>query len=100
MEDFKYLGKTKTDQTYILEEFKSRLKSGNACYHSVQNLWPSSLLPRNIKFKIHSAIILSFVLCGCETWSLTMREERRLRVSENRVLGRKFGPNRNMVTGE
>jgi len=76
------------------------LKSGNACYHSVQNLLSSSLLSRNLKIKIHRTIILPVVLYGCETRSLTLREERRLRVSENRVLKRIFGPKRYEVTGE
>jgi hypothetical protein len=71
----------------------------DACYHSVQNLLSSSLLPRNIKIRIHKTIILPVVLYGCETWSLTLREEYRLRVFENRVLRRIFGPKRNEVTG-
>jgi len=79
---------------------KSRLKSGNACYHSVQNLLSSSLLSRNLKINIYRTIILPVVLYGCETWSLTLREERRLRVFENRVLRRIFGPKRDEVTGE
>jgi len=58
------------------------------------------LLSRNIKIKIHRTVILSVVVCGCETWSLTLREERRLRVFENRVLRRVFGPKRDNVTGE
>jgi hypothetical protein len=49
--------------------------------------------------KIHRTIILPFVLYGCETWSLTLREEHRLRVFENRVLSRIFGPKRDEVTG-
>ena len=65
-----------------------------ACYHSLRNLLPPSLLSKNIKIKIYRTIILSFVLCGWETWSLTLREERRLRVFENRVLRRIFGPKR------
>ena len=60
----------------------------------------SSLLSKTIKIKIYRTIILSVVLYGCETWSLTLREERRLRVSENRVLRRVFGPKREEVTGE
>ena len=79
---------------------KSRLKSRNACYKSVQNLLSSSLLSKNNNFKIYRTIILPVVLYGCETWSLTMREERRLRVFENRVLRRIFGPKRDGVTGE
>ena len=63
----------------IQEEIKSRLKSGNACYQSVQNLLSSSLLSKNTEIKIYRTIILSVVLYGCETWSLTLREERRLR---------------------
>jgi hypothetical protein len=55
------------------------LKSGNACCHSVQNLLSSSLLYKNIKIKIYRTIILDVVLYGCETWSLILREERRLR---------------------
>ena len=49
----------------------SRLRSGNACYHSVQNLLSSRLLSKNLKFKIYITIILPVVLYGCETWSLT-----------------------------
>ena len=84
----------------IQEEIKSRLKLGNACYHSVQNLLSSSLLSKNVKIKIYRTIILPVVLYGCETWSLTFREEHRLRVFENRVLRRIFGPRRDGVTGE
>jgi len=94
VEEFKYLGTTLTNQNSIQEEIKSRLKSGNACYHSVQNLLSSSLLSKNLKIKIYGTIILPVVLYGCETWSLTLREKRRLRVFENRVLRRIFGPKR------
>jgi hypothetical protein len=60
----------------------------------------SSLLSKNTKIKIYRTIILPVVLYGCETWSLTPREEHRLRVFENRVLRRIFGPKRDEVTGE
>jgi hypothetical protein len=60
----------------------------------------SRLLSRNGKVKIYITIILPVVLYGCETWSLTLREEHRLRVLENRVLRRTFGPNRDEVAGE
>ena len=100
LEEFKYLGTTLTNQNYIQEEIKSRLKSGNACYHSVQNLMPSSFLSKNLKIKIYRTIILHVVLYGCETWSLVWREERRLRVFENRVLRRIFGPRMDEVKGE
>ena len=73
---------------------------GNACYYSVQNLLSSSLLSKKLKIKIYRTIILPVVLYGCETWSLTLREERRLRVFENRVPRRVFGPKRDEVTGE
>jgi hypothetical protein len=59
----------------------------------------SRLLSRNVKVKIYKTIILPVVLYGCETWSMTLREEHRLRVFENRVLRRIFGPKRDEVTG-
>jgi len=59
----------------------------------------SSLLSKNLKIKIYRTIILPVVFYACETWSLTLREDRRLRVLENRVL-RIFGPKRDEVTGE
>ena len=65
----------------------------------MQNILSSSLLPKNTKIKIHRTIILHVVLYGCETWSLTLREERRMKGFENRVLRRIFGPKRNEVTG-
>ena len=98
-EDFKYLGTTLPNQNSIQEEIKSRLKSGNACCYSVQNLLTSCLLSTNLKIKIYRTIILPVVLYGCETWSLTLREERRMRVFENRVLRYIFGPRRAKVTG-
>ena len=97
---FKYLGRILTDQNSIQEEIKSRLKSGNACYHSVQNLLSSSLLSKNLNINIYRTTILPVVLYGCETWSLRLREERRLRVFENRVLRRIFWPKRDEATGE
>jgi hypothetical protein len=97
---FKYLGTTLTDQNFMHEEIKSRLNLGNACFHSVQSLLSSCLLSRNVKVKMYKTIILPAVLCGCETWSVTLREEHRLRVFENRVLRRKFGARRDEVTGE
>ena len=100
VEQFKYLGTTLTNRISNLEEIGSRQKSGNDCYHSVQNLLSSSLLSKNIKIKIYRIIISSVVLYGCETCSLTLREERRLRVFENRVLGRVFGPKKYEVTVE
>ena len=100
VEQFKYLGKTLTDQNYIQEEIKSRSKSWDACYHSVRNLLSSRLLPENKKIKIYRSLILPVVLYGCDTWSLTLKEESRLRVFENRVLRRIFGPKKDEVIGE
>ena len=66
----------------------------------MQNLLSSTLLSKNLKIKIYRTIILPVVLYGCETWSLTLRDEHRLRVFENRVLRGIFGPKREGVTGE
>jgi hypothetical protein len=96
---FKYLGTTLADQNFIHEEIKSRLNSGNACYHSVQSLLSSRLLSRNIKVNTYKAVILPVIFYVCETWSLALREEHRLRVFENRVLRRIFGPKRDEVIG-
>jgi hypothetical protein len=76
------------------------LNSGNASYHSVQTLLSSRLLSKDLKIRIYKTIILPVVLYGCETWSLTLREEYGLRVFENRVLRKIFGPKRDEVTGE
>jgi len=66
----------------------------------VSHLLSSSLLSKKLKIKMYRTIILLVVLYGCETWSLTLREERRLRVFENRLLRIVFGPKRDEVTGE
>jgi hypothetical protein len=97
---FKYLGTTLTDQNCMHEWFKGRLNLGSACYHLVRSLLSSCLLSRNIKVKIYKRKLLPVVLYGCETWSFTLREEHRLRVFENRVPRRIFGPKRDEVTGE
>jgi len=65
-----------------------------------ENLLSFNLLSKNLKIKIYRTVILPAVLYGCETWSLTLREERRLRVLENRVLRRIFGPKRDGKAGE
>ncbi|PNF25192.1 hypothetical protein B7P43_G17903 [Cryptotermes secundus] len=91
---FRYLGTSITNQNLIQEEIKRRLNSGNACYHSIQNLLSSHLLSKNITIRIYKTISLSVVLYGCETWSLTLREEHRLgvilvgKLEGNRPLGR------------
>jgi len=101
VEEFKYLGTILTNQNSIAEEIKCRLRSGNSCYYSVQNLLSYRLLTKNLnlKIKIYRTIILLAVLYGCETCSLTLREERKLRMFENMVLRRIFGPRRDEVTG-
>jgi len=100
VEEFKYLRTTLTNQNYIQEEIKSRLKPGNSCYHSVQSLLSSSFLSKNLKIKECRTIILPVVLYGCETWSLTWREERKLNMFEKRALRRICGPKRDEVTRE
>ena len=94
MKQFRYLGTNLTNKNSIQEEIKSGMKSGNVFCHSVQNPLSCSSLYKNIKIKISRNIILPVVLYGCETWSLTSREERRLR-----VLRRIFGASRDKVMG-
>jgi hypothetical protein len=77
----------------IRDESKKCLNSGNAFYHSAQNLLSSRLISK-LKIIINKTVILPIVLYVCETWSLTLREEHRLRVFENRMLRRIFGPKR------
>jgi hypothetical protein len=100
VEEFKYLGRNFTHANSIQEEIKSKMKSENVCYYSMQNLLSSSLLSKNLRIKIYRTIMLPVVLHGCETWSLKMREECRLRVCENMVLRSIFGPKRNEVINE
>ena len=91
VEQFKYWGTTLTSQNSIQEEIKSRLESGNACYHSEQNFMSSSLLSKSIKIEIYRTIIFPIVLYACETWSLILREERGLRLFENMCCGEYLG---------
>ena len=80
MEELIYLGTTVANQNSIQEEIKSTLQSGNACYHSVQNLLSSRLLYKIMKIKIYRTIILSVVLYEKENWSLILKEEHMLRL--------------------
>ncbi|KAJ4429626.1 hypothetical protein ANN_21827 [Periplaneta americana] len=100
VEKFKYLGATVTNINNTREEIKRRINMGNACYYSVEKLLSSSLLSKNLKVRIYKTVILPVVLYGCETWTLTLREEHRLRVFENKVLRKIFGAKRDEVTGE
>ena len=94
VEEFKYLGTTLKNKNSIQEEIASRLKTVNACYRTVHNFLSSNLLYKNLKAKIYRTLILPIVLYGCEIWSLTLREECRLKMFENRALRRIFGPKR------
>ncbi|KAJ4433926.1 hypothetical protein ANN_16241 [Periplaneta americana] len=100
VEKFKYLGATVTNINDTREEIKHKINMGNACYYSVEKLLSSSLLSKNLKVRIYKTVILPVVLYRCETWTLTLREEQRLRVFENRVLRKIFGAKRDEVTGE
>ncbi|KAJ4439547.1 hypothetical protein ANN_07671 [Periplaneta americana] len=100
VEKFKYLGATVTNINDTREEIKRRINMGNACYYSVEKLLSSSLLSKNLKVRIYKTVILPVVLYGYEAWTLTLREEQRLRVFENKVLGKIFGAKRDEVTRE
>jgi uncharacterized CHY-type Zn-finger protein len=64
----------------IQKDIKRKLNFGNACYHSIHNLLSSHPLSKYIKIRIYKTIILPVVMCGCEAWSLTLRENRVLRI--------------------
>ncbi|KAJ4445580.1 hypothetical protein ANN_12261 [Periplaneta americana] len=100
VEKFKYLGATVTNIKDTREEIKRRINMGNAYYYSVEKLLSSSLLSKNLKVRIYKTVILPVVLYFCETWTLILREEHRLRVFENKVLRKIFGAKRDEVTGE
>jgi hypothetical protein len=96
VEQFIYLGTALTNQNSIKEKIMGRLKPENACYRSVQNNLSCSLVSKNIKIKTYRTIILTVVLYG----SHALREKRKLRVFENRVLRRILRSKRDEVTGE
>jgi hypothetical protein len=91
--EFKYFGMTVMAENFIQKEIKWILNLGNACYHSVWNLLFYCLLSKNIKTGIRERLISPIVLYGYEPLSLTLREEQRLRLFENRLLRRIFRPN-------
>ena len=99
-EKFKYLGVTVTNTNNIRQEIKCRINMGNECYYSLEKILSSRLLSKQLKVKTYKTIILPVVLYGCETWSLTLREEHRLRVFENKILRKIFGAKRDEITGE
>jgi len=80
VERLRYLGISLGNQNSIHEEIKSRLKSGNGCCHYVQNLLSCTFLSKHTNINVYRNVILLVVLYGFETWSLTLREEHRLRV--------------------
>ena len=100
MEKFKYLGVTVTNTKDIREEIKRRINMGNACYYSLEKILSPHMLSKKLKVNTYKTIILPVVLDGCETWFLTLREEHRLRVSENKVLRKIFWGKRDEITGE
>ena len=78
----------------------TRINMGNACCYSFEKILSSRLLSKKLKVNTYKIIILPVVLYGCENWSLTLREEHRLRVFENKVLRKIFGAKRDEITGE
>jgi hypothetical protein len=99
MEQFGYFLTALTNQNSVHEEIKSKLKSGDACYQSVHNLLASSSPSKNITITVYRTIILAVVLYECVAWSLTLRDEHRLRVFERRVLRKISGPKRDEARG-
>ena len=96
LEQFRYLGTTLTNQNSIQEEIKGKFKSGNARFHSVQNILSSSLSSKNVKNQDTQNCDFACFLCGCEAWSILLRVQHRLRVFDNKKM---FGPRRDKVTG-
>ena len=85
---------------YIHEEIKPRINMGNACYYTLEKILSSHLLSKKLKVNTYKTIILPVMLYGCETRSLTLREEHRLSVFENKVLRKIIGAKRDHITGE
>ena len=100
MEQFRYLGVTVTNTNDIREEIKRRINMGNACYYSLEKILSSRLLSKKLKVKTYKTIILPVVLYGYEALSLTLREEHRLRMFENKVLRKIFGVKKDEITEE
>ena len=95
-----YLGVTVTNTNDIREEIKRKINMGNTCHYSLEKILLSRLLSKKLKVKTYKTIILLVVLYGFETWSLTLREEHRLGVFENKVFRKIFGGKRDEITGE
>ena len=99
VEKLKYLRVTVKNTNDIREEMKRRINLRNACYYSFEKILSSQLLYKKLKVNAYKTIILPVVLYGCETLSLTLREEHRLRVFEYEVLREIFGAKRDEITG-
>ena len=99
---FHELGVTVTNTNDIREEIKRRINMGNTSYYSLENMLLSRLHSKKLKVKTYrpKTLILPVVVYGCETWSLTLREDQRLRVFKNKVLRKIFGAKKDEITGE
>ena len=82
------------------KRLNAEINIGNACNYPVEKILSSRLLSKKLKVKTYKTVILPVVLYGCETWSITLREELRLRVFENKVLRKIFGAKRDEMTRE
>ena len=91
MKKLRYLGVTVTHANDIRDEIKRRINMGNADYYSLEKILSSRVLSKKLKVNTYKTVILPVVLYGCETWSLTLKEEHWLRVFENKVLRKIFG---------
>ena len=100
MKKFKYLGVMVTNTNDIREEIKCKISMGNACYYSLEKILSSLQLSKKLKVNTFKTIITPVVLYGCEIWTLTLREEHRLRVFQNKVLRKIFGAKRDEITVE
>lgn len=89
---FKYLGSTITDKNEMDEEIKERLGAGNRCYYSLIDLFKGKRISKTTKLRIYNSIIKPVVTYGCQTWSLTKTQEKKMFVFENMVLRRIVGP--------
>ena len=96
VEKFKYLGVTVTNTNDIREKIKRRINMGNACYYSLEKILSSHLLSKKLKVNTYKTIS-TFILYGCETWFLMLREEHRLRAFENKVLRKIFGAKKDEI---
>jgi hypothetical protein len=97
VEQFKYLGTTKINKIPFMKKLRAEYRQGMLAIYSA-NLLSFSLLSKNIKIKIYRTTTFCVILFQCKTWSLTLREDHKLRVSENRVLRRIFGQKRDEIT--